>query len=262
MSYFKKEFGQNFLTSRKYAKRLVKACNVDINDIVLEVGAGAGMVTQYLVCKAKQVIAIEIDERFTALLENRFKEDVEECNLKIINKDILRLDVNNYDLKIKEYKVIGSLPYNISKRIIKNFLEEDNYPASITVIIQKEVAEDYVAVPPRAKFLSNYVKIFGDAELVEVVPKEVFNPMPKVDGAILKIKVRGSRIEDSKKFIKFLKSAFLNPRKKLVNNLSAIYSTDKKRLLNIFSSLKVDANARASNLELKQWQGIYKNICI
>ncbi|MFC1780277.1 ribosomal RNA small subunit methyltransferase A, partial [Patescibacteria group bacterium] len=163
-------------------------------------------------------------------------------------------------LNENEYKVIGSLPYNISKKIIKKFFDEENQPKSINVVIQKEVAEDYCAKPPKAKFLSNYAEIFSSVEFVEVVPKEFFNPEPKVDGAIIRFKIKDSRLKNENQIAKFLKSGFMNPRKKLVNNLSGIYKKEKSELIRLFKKIGVEPNARASNLKLKQWKGLYRAI--
>jgi 16S rRNA (adenine1518-N6/adenine1519-N6)-dimethyltransferase len=259
---FRKEWGQNFLTSRDWAKKLVGAANITRDDIVLEIGAGAGMVTQYLVEVARKVIAIEIDKRFVKLMKNRFKEEIDNEKLEIKNEDVLKIEVEGCWLKARNYKLVGSLPYNISKKIIKKFLEEERFPSSITVIIQKEVAEDYVAKVPKATFLSNYVKIFGEAEFVDVVPKEVFNPMPKVDGAIIQLKIKSEKlkVKDWDKFTKFLKSAFLNPRKKLINNLSGIYKLEKSKLAKIFGSIGIEVNARAANLQFEEWLGLYDKL--
>jgi 16S rRNA (adenine1518-N6/adenine1519-N6)-dimethyltransferase len=252
--YFKKQFGQNFLTNRAYAKKLVKSADVKDDDIVVEIGAGAGMVTQYLVSIARKVFAVEIDKRFVKLLMSRFKEELNSKKLVIVNEDILKLEVNRLKLKVGEYKVIGSLPYNISKKIIRKFFEEEIQPESVSIIIQKEVAEDYAAKPPKATFLSNYVRLFSNVEFVEVVPKEFFNPEPKVDGAIIRFKIKDFRLKNRNRFIRFLKSAFLNPRKKLINNLSGIYKKEKSELVKLFEKIGIEVNARASNLKLGQWR--------
>jgi 16S rRNA (adenine1518-N6/adenine1519-N6)-dimethyltransferase len=256
-SFFKKQFGQNFLTSREYAKKLVEAADINEEDVVVEVGAGAGMVTQYLAPKAKKIFAIEIDKRFVRMLKMRFADDE---NVEIVNRDILK--IKNEKLRINNYKVVGSLPYNISKKVIKKFLEAETQPSSIIVIIQKEVVQDYVARPPKATFLSNYASIFGSAELVEIVPKEFFNPEPKVDGAIIKFKIKNGKlkIKEESKFIKFLKSAFLNPRKKLVNNLVGIYKIDKQKLLKIFKRLRISENARASEITMDCWKKLFEKL--
>ena len=254
---YRKSLGQNFLTSRDVAQELVGAADIGQNDTVVEVGPGGGMVTQYIVNECKQLIAVEYDERFIKMLKNRFLDD---SNFRIIHKDILTFEPDKFNLSQRGYKVIGSLPYNISKKIIKKFLEEKIQPESITVIIQKEVAEDYSADVPKATFLSNYIQIYGRCDFLQVVSKSDFNPQPKVDGAIIRINLTKFPKYNAKKFSKFLKNAFMNPRKKLLNNLSSYFKLEKERLKEIFSSLEIDSNSRASNLEFEVWEKLYQKV--
>lgn len=253
----RRDLGQNFLINREVAKNLVEVARIGINDIVLEVGSGAGIVTQYLVNNAKKLITVEIDKRFTKLLKSRFKDYK---NIEIVENDILKISANKYGLKRYGYKLVGSLPYNISKQIIKKFIEIENCPSEITVIIQKEVAENYTAKIPRSSFLSNYIRLFGEATFIDTVSRKEFNPIPKVDGAILHIKLIKQKDAIKEKFIKFLKSSFQNPRKKLINNLSSIYYIKKSKINKLFNEIGIEINARASNLKLSQWRKLYKRI--
>lgn len=256
---FKKRFGQNFLINNKYAGNLVKAVHIAESDILLEIGPGHGAVTELLLGRCKKVIVIEIDEDFINFLTSRFQSYISSSQLEIIHKDILVLDISEVVEK-RDYKVIGSLPYNISKKIIKKFFETNHKPSFISFILQKEVAENYTAVPPRATFLSNYAKVFSKATFIKTVPKESFKPRPKVDGGIITFQMQNIQVKNYRKFISFLKSAFMMPRKKLVNNLSGIYRLDKDVLRRGFKKNGIDEDARASVLEFQQWIDLYKFI--
>lgn len=254
----KKQFGQNFLTSRDAAKTLIDAAELDYSDLVVEVGGGAGMVTQYLAEVVEKVIVIEIDKRFVTMLRNRF---LDHDNVTVHDGDVLQFNLSKYHLKDNAYKLVGSLPYNISKKIVQKFLEHDARPSTMTFLIQKEVAEDYAASPPRGTFLSNYIQGYGGTcEYVATIPKDVFNPIPKVDGGIIHISISNPALDNPRKFAKFLKAAFLNPRKKLVNNLRSIYRVETAELHELFSKNSIPQNARASELQFQQWVRIYQEI--
>ena len=253
----KKRYGQNFLMSREFAKKFVDVAEIKNNDTIIEIGTGLGMITQYLLDTSEKVISIEIDSRFINMLENRFKNEMQKGKLVIINQDFLKLNLKSFNLN--KYKVIGSLPYNISKRIIKILLEYDIKPKDMTFIIQNEVALDYTKKAPKATFLSNYAKIFSDVKLFSIIPKTEFKPMPKVDGAIIKFIIKESKINiDKPEFVQFLKTSFINPRKKLLNNLSKIYKIGKDKIIEIFNEINIDKNSRAANLEFEQWINLYK----
>jgi len=259
--FLKKSLGQNFLTSRKVAKEIIELADLNNDDKVLEIGSGAGMLTQFLVEKTNKVISIEIDKRFYDLLKVRFFDHINDKKLTILNEDILKVDLNDLeDLEDDNYKLVGSLPYNISKKIIDKFLQSNKKPKDITVVVQKEVAENYTAKCPKATFLSNYLKIYGNAEIIKIIDKKHFKPIPKVDGAVLKILINDLNIKNKKKFSKFIKSSFINPRKKLINNLNVTYRIDKDKLNDLFRRIGIDRNIRASNLEFVKWNELFKNI--
>jgi len=249
----KKELGQHFLKDRSIAQQIVESSRVGKEDTVLEIGGGAGILTQYLAMKAKRVIVVEVDPRFARLLTVRFKE---EKHIEIVEDNILNFSPKQYQLEKAKYLLIGSLPYNISKQIIKKFLEEDIPPAHLTVVVQKEVAFDYLAKPPKASFLSNYLHIWGEATSGQVIPKEEFQPVPKVDGAVLHIKMHFKQIPHAHQYARFLKSAFLNPRKKLINNLAG-NKVSKEELRKQFTTYGIRLDARASMLTFKQWQQLF-----
>ncbi len=265
----RKSLGQNFLTSDAHALEILEASGVTSDDVVIEIGPGGGMLTQYLIGEVGELILVEVDKRFADQLKDSFSEYK---HVTVLNEDVLKLDLHNLKHKHKHkhklspfsYKVIGALPYNISKKIIEKFLESEIAPESMTFVIQKEVAQDYTAQAPKATFLSNYVKVFADCDYIGTIPKDKFRPVPKVDGGIIKIKSQKSKVknEDKKRFVKFLKRGFMNPRKKLVNNLVGITGKDKEMLRDLFSELRINVHARAAELEFDQWQKLYERLMI
>jgi 16S rRNA (adenine1518-N6/adenine1519-N6)-dimethyltransferase len=258
--YFKKEFGQNFLTDIETAIEFVEHAGIKGEDTVIEIGPGEGVITQFLLQEAKKVICVEIDVRFVNELRHKFKSYIKTGKLEVIHSDVLELSAAS--LQLPAYKIVGSLPYNISKQIIKKFLEAENPPESMTFIIQKEVAEDYAAKPSKATFLSNYASLFSDVKYLQKVRKEFFKPQPKVEGGIIKFTMTNDQISETEReaLVKFLKSAFLNPRKKLLKNLNSIYRIDKENLKSIFQKVGVGENARASELKLDQWKKLHSYI--
>lgn len=255
-NYFKKEYGQNFLINHRFAIELIDAVDIDNNDIIVEVGPGEGMLTQYYVNEVKHALAVEIDDRFVGSVRKAFKG----TGIQVVNKDILEFDPSKYHLRANGYKLIGSLPYNISKLIISKFLEEDNHPSDMSVLVQKEVGYEYCAEAPNSSFLSNYVQLYSDREFIEVVPKEFFRPEPEVDGAIIKFSNIKRRYDDADKFEKFLKSAFLNPRKKLINNLANVFRIDKDELKKIYKKIGITLNSRAEEIEFENWRELFEAI--
>lgn len=250
----KKQLGQNFLENIVYIDNLVQAAQINKEDTVIEIGPGKGAVTSFLIQEADKVIAIEIDDNLVGYLRNYFKKY---DNFNLIHKNILKLNIES--LELETYKLIGSLPYNISKQIIKKFLESQKKPEIMAFIIQNEVALDYAASSPKASFLSNFASLYSEVEYIQKVPKEFFSPIPKVDGAIITFKPYNTT-KNYYKIVKFIKSGFLNQRKKLINNLSAIFHIEKGELKKIFNKLDIDPNARASNLSLDNWNQLYQII--
>ncbi len=264
MHIFKKYFGQNFLKSEKTSSKIVSFLNPETKAVV-EIGPGQGALTKLMLDKGFNVYSVEIDESLYPYLEARFADY---DNFHLIKADILQLNLN--ELNLKEYTVIGSLPYNISKKIIKLFLEAEYKPAEIIVMLQKEVAEDYAAKPPKGTFLANMVQAYGKCEYLLTVKKGEFYPEPKVDGGVIKIVVNqeslasrslgeGWRTENLEKLVKFIKVGFSAPRKTLVNNLSNVYK-DKEILRKAFEKLGINPKARAAELEFETYKKLYEEI--
>lgn len=248
-----KKFGQNFLIDREVLFNLVQSADLDKNDSVIEVGPGIGTVTKELAINSKEVFSFEIDENKIPILDQTLKEN---NNTVVFNKDFLEINLGDFlkETEIKSYKFVSSLPYHLSKRILQMVLESENKPELISVIIQKEVAENYVP-DQGGTFLSNYLKLLGEGKIIMTFGSDSFYPEPKVDSAILQITPRKDTRLD-RDLVKFIKNGFHTPRKKLSNVLNSIYR--KVNWDTVFKDLGLDTNVRAENLEIETWVKLYK----
>ena len=255
---FKKHFGQNFIRDFEAINKAIQALDIQPDDIVIEIGPGDGKVTEHLVQKCQGLILIEIDNELVARLRDKFTDAQ---NLNIINKSVLDVDFDEVVGPGKKYKVIGSLPYNISKKIIKKLIETENRPQRMSFIVQKEVARSYSAIIPDATFLANFSSIYYDVKYIGTVKKEKFVPRPQVDGGIIQFTLKQKpevNPEDYEKFTKFLFNCFRQPRKKLKNVLKSIYiGTDWEEA---FQKLKIDSSSRAANLKLTDFINLHKSL--
>lgn len=211
--------GQNFLVSEMLVDEFVRAANIEADDIVLEVGAGFGMVTIPLVKKAKHVFAVEIMSTLAQGLKREHPQYQQK--LTVIQSDFLKLDIaglfQTTQFLATDYKVVGAIPYNITSPLIHKLLTHPPMPQSITLLIQKEVAEKAVAKIPNATYLSNFIEFMGTATIVKNnIPPSAFFPPPRVQSSVLHIdldpKYPGV---DSKTFSQFLHKGFTFPRKML-----------------------------------------------
>lgn len=255
-SNFKRQFGQNFIKDLESVRKMISALNIEKDDLIIEIGPGDGRVTQQLLESAPgKLISIEVDIDLIPILQTKFKDYL---NFELINQSILTIDFDELT-DGKPYKVIGSLPYNISKPIIKILTETKNKPQIMSFIVQKEVAQDYSATPPEGCFLSNFVSIFYDVKYKGTVDKNDFVPRPKVDGGIICF-TKKEQAEVSEKdyvpFSKFLFNCFRQPRKKMTNTLKGIYkevdwpaATEKAG---------ISSNARAAEVEFKEFKELFK----
>ncbi len=182
--FAKKSLGQNFLSSKKIVERIVMEAKVSKEDCVLEIGPGKGILTEALLEKVKKVIAVEKDDFLFEFLKEKFAKEIKVKKLEIIHEDIVDFDQE----KIKKpYKLVANIPYNITGEILRKFLSGKNKPESMTVLVQKEVAERIFARDGKESLLSISVKIFGTPRLGFVISRGQFNPVPNVDSRVLSI---------------------------------------------------------------------------
>lgn len=259
----KKSLGQNFLKSVPALNAIVLAGEIKKDDIILEIGPGKGALTEKLLAcitsdksGAGKVIAIEKDKDLLDLLQEKFKEEIENGKFVLINEDIL-----NYEIQEKNYKIIANIPYNITGAILKKFLTSDNQPERMVLMVQNEVARRIVAKEGDESILSISVKAYGKPKIIMKVPARYFSPAPKVDSAIIAItNISRNTFEKNKvseeKFWELVKNGFAHKRKVLVSNLKDLYK--KEKILEIFEKLNISEKTRAEDLTLENWIAITK----
>ncbi|MEK7122073.1 MAG: 16S rRNA (adenine(1518)-N(6)/adenine(1519)-N(6))-dimethyltransferase RsmA, partial [Patescibacteria group bacterium] len=251
--------GQHFLKSESIARKIVETAALAPNDVVLEIGPGKGILTVELLKRAKKVIAVEKDAKLAIFLKNKFGSST--SKLEIIQGDILKIDPKTYNLKDKTYKIVANLPYYITSRFLRRFLESDCQPAAMTLMIQKEVAQRITlnvgARPPKTNLLAISVQVFGQPKIAFKVSKNYFSPAPKVDSAVIAITnisrdfFTKNNIEE-KKFFALVKAGFTHKRKLLINNLET-QSPSKEKWQETFKKCGIPEKSRAENLSLQDW---------
>ena len=208
----KKSLGQNFLINQGILDKIVAAADITSNDTVLEIGPGTGSLTAKLAEKAGQVVAIEKDHRLIEELKNKFSKNT---GVKIIEADILKFRV-----ELSNYKIIGNIPYYITSHLLKIIFEEWPQPNLIVLTIQKEVAQRMTAKAGEMSLLALSVQLYSDPEIVGLVSRGSFRPIPKVDSAIIKLAPNPKAdLETIKKVLNLAKKAFAGKRKQLKNTL-------------------------------------------
>ncbi len=253
-----KGLGQNFLIDRNVLEKIIKSAELNPDDTVLEIGPGIGTLTQELAESAGKVIAIEKDKKMVAILAETLKD----CgNVEIINADALKFKAD-----IKKYKVVANIPYYITSPLIRKFLETENQPEFLVLMVQKEVAQRICSRPPDMSLLSVSVQFYAEPKIVSMVLKNCFWPAPKVDSAILKITPKNVGLPLSPElFFKIVKAGFTQPRKQLVNNLTTLKSLngvklDKYKTTEWLLKNNLKPNQRAETLKIDDWINLTKSL--
>lgn len=253
---YKKSLGQNFLKDKNIIKKIADSINPTEEDLIIEIGPGAGALTKELVKKKSEVICFEIDTRLKEILEQINSE-----KLTIIYKDFLSIKINEYinQNKYKNLYFVGNLPYYITTAIINKIVKESN-PYEITIMVQKEVADRFGAKPGTKDYssISIFLQYNFDIERVCNVSKTCFEPVPKVDSSVIKFK-RNKKISanDEEKFYKLIKDSFTQKRKNLKNNLKGY---DLNKIQMILKKYDKDLTARAEQLSIEEFIDISNNI--
>jgi len=253
----KKSLGQNFMLSDELTSLMVYSLDLDTEDLVVEIGAGLGAVTQklseQLFDPSSRIYAVEVDERFIPKLEEMFRTTL---NVVVITADILTwLPQQSFD---REFKVLGSLPFNITSPILHMLVKLPQKPKKSVLLVQKEVAENLVSLAPNAFYLSSFVQTFYDVLYVRTVPKDVFIPVPKVEGAIVLLD-RKAKIQDFFKdpqlineYEKFLHRGFSHPQKML----NKVFSKQELAITGI------NGNLRPHDLDVSVWLDMFEKLTL
>jgi len=273
--------GQNFLISENVYQKIITAAGLKPDDIVLEVGPGLGFLTEMLAKQVKQVIAVEVDDKLAEVLRNRLQEQGIK-NVEVVNDNILTSPPNPLSLvrrgggaerRGRGYKIVANLPYNITSRFLRKFLEEvEGKPSMMVLMVQKEVAERITAKPPQMSLLAVSVQFFAEAKIMAKVSSGAFWPQPKVDSAIIHLTPRpplplaslklrrsgrGEGVVDEKNFFKLVRVGFSARRKMLKNNLAKGLNVKSEIMAEILRQAGLNEKTRAQELSVEKWQELF-----
>ena len=246
---FRKRFGQNFLIDSNIVKKIANTAQLTKEDTIIEIGPGIGTLTQELALLAKKVIAIEIDYDLIPILKDNLAEF---NNIEFINKDILKVDLDELTNSNDNLKIVANLPYYITTPVIISLLESNLPIKQMTFLVQKEVADRIAGKPGNKDYgaLSVISQYYADIEKNFDVPASVFMPKPKVDSAVITFKKKEKPDFQTNKeaFFRVVKAAFANRRKTILNSLSNNLNFSKEELKNALESQNIAPNTRAENL--------------
>ena len=258
-----KKLGQNFLINDDVINGIIKVADVQKADLIIEIGPGLGTLTSKLLENAGKVVAIELDERMIQILKDRFKLY---HNFELLNEDILKVDLNKLIKDKKEnlskVKIVANLPYYITTPIIMKLLEEKLNIDTITVMVQKEVADRITAnTGDKLSGATPYsVDYYAKAQEVLEVSKNSFIPAPEVDSAVIRLQVREKpkvEVINEELFFKIIKASFMQRRKTLLNGLSnSGIINDKEKLKKIIAKSGLEENIRGEKLTIEQFANL------
>ena len=260
-----KSLGQNFLIDREAIVKIVNSAAITNEDLVIEIGPGLGTLTEFLLQEAKKVICVELDNKMVNILKDRF---FLYKNLEIINEDILKLDINKIiknekeNNKIQNVKIVANLPYYITTPIVMKLLEEKLDIESITIMIQKEVADRLIEIPggKNSGAITYSVNYYAIPEAITEVPYTAFIPEPEVISKVIKLVKREEppiKVNNEALMFKIIKCAFMQRRKTLLNALvnNGIFH-DKVQGMEVLTKLEFEINVRGEKLTLQDYAKI------
>ncbi len=257
---FQKKFGQNFLIDPRVLDKIIDAAQITKEDCVIEIGPGIGSVTQALLENAGKVISIEIDDKLIPILTQEYGHNE---HFKLIHKDVLKVDLKKLiaeESPNRPIKVVANLPYYITTPIVMTLLENDLPIESITVMVQKEVADRLASKPGSKQYgaITVSVNYFADPYLVANVPRNCFMPRPNVDSAVIKLTINQNPVvkaNNTKQMFNIIKAAFLLRRKTLLNTLAAHANLglSKEELKTLLDESGIGAQTRGETLSLEDF---------
>lgn len=257
---FNKQFGQNFLTDGGVLSSIVSDAELCRDDVVLEIGAGAGTLTRTIADNVKKVIAMEIDRNLEKILAITLAD---KRNVDVIIGDVMRYPMEQIEKTCGgEYKVVANIPYYITTPLIMNFIEQGTQVKSLTLTIQKEVAERLAAKPATKEYgaITVGVNAVADVTLCRILPRNLFYPEPNVDSAVVRLDVNRNKfcIDDHDFFRKTVRVAFAMRRKTLTNNLVVGFKIDRATAENVLEKAGLAPNCRGEELSVEQFVELSK----
>ena len=256
---FKKQFGQNFISDKNLLKAIVREGKILETDDVLEIGPGAGSLTEELINTASKVVSYEIDKDLIPVLTEKFKD---KDNFKLVNCDIMKASIEEIEQNFEgEYVLVANLPYYITSPIIFKFLQTATRLKSLYIMVQKEVGERICSKCGSKDYgvFSVVVDSYANPTITRIVPRNMFYPVPNVDSCMVKLDIDKNKydIKDRTAFESFIKASFVMRRKKLSNNLEKICSLSKAQLEEKLEQLGFNKDLRAESLTTSQFITIY-----
>ena len=257
----RKSLGQHFLFDRNILLRIADAASLTPSDTVVEVGPGLGSLTRILLAKSKRVIAVEKDEEMAGVVMG----EIESERLVVIIGDMLKLDPEAI-LKSQRakppYKVVANLPYNVATAIIRIFLESEVRPTVLSVLVQREVAQNITAKPGDMSILSVATQLFAEPKIIDIVKPGSFYPPPRVESAILRLDVRPQpkvvSYQETEAFFAVVRAGFSARRKQLANCLTRALGLPRDSVMNALQTANVAPERRAETLSLEEWGAVYE----
>jgi 16S rRNA (adenine1518-N6/adenine1519-N6)-dimethyltransferase len=249
----KKGLGQNFLVQIGIIEKLVKAADIRAGETILEIGPGTGNLTAELAKTGNNLVAVEKDAAMVEILKEKFAGTK---NVRILNGDALAFDIASVK---PPYKIAANLPFYLTAPLIRKFLEDANPPVSLTVIVQKEVAQRIATAPPKMNLLAVSVQLYAAPKIISYVSRGCFWPAPKVDCAILQIIPHikeGERIDNKfiDRFFQTVKAGFSQPRKQLANNLAKGLDLEKEKTAAWLIQNSIEPRQRPETLSVDDWK--------
>ena len=257
---FQKKFGQNFLIDKNILSGIINGAQIDENDMVIEIGPGIGTMTQMLCERARRIVAVEIDKNLIPILNETLSSY---DNVKVINEDILNVDIRKLveeENAGKPVKIVANLPYYITTPIVMGLLEGNAPIKSITIMIQKEVADRINSVPGGKEYgaLSLAVQYRASTEVIMNVSPECFIPKPKVGSCVIRLDLyteKPIKADDESIMFKIIRAAFNQRRKTLINGLKNAQNLNytKEQITRAIEKMGLDENIRGEKLSLEEF---------
>ena len=256
-----KGLGQNFLLDARIQQHIVDASELSREDVVLEIGPGVGLLTQRLAERAGWVVAVELDRKMIAILDETLRGIP---HVEVLQADILKIDhvaeiarvLGVAGSEVFRFKVVANLPYYITSAALRHMLTASVRPELMTVMVQDDVARRIIASPGDMSLLAVSVQVFGEPEIVRRVPAGAFYPRPKVDSAVLRVRLEPTPKvpeEDLPLFFRVVRAGFAQKRKQLLNSLTNSLPLTRAAVQPLLGGLGIDPRRRAQTLSIQEW---------